>query len=108
MSSNDVSTIPMSVIKAQYGPREGRHWFDRSTMRFFRSHLPKQGYRGPGGVFFVTSEQFVNMQRGDVHPRRYTVRQLVDGDINKASRAEAAAAAKLYAMIGTNGISGVN
>lgn len=93
----------MSEIRARYNPGEGRHFFDRSTMRFFRSKLPASGYEGPGGVFFVTSEQFAPSS-GPAHPRRYTVRQLVKegdidtiGDFNKMTADAARAMAKRLA-----------
>lgn len=93
----------MSEIRAAYNPGEGRHFFDRATMRFFRSQLPRTGYRGPGGVFFVTSEQF-QPSTGPAHARRYTVRKLVgEGDIktigefNKLTREEATAIARKLA-----------
>ena len=49
------------------------HFFDRSTLRFFRSRISEEVFSGPGGVFFVTSEQFVYMHSSK--PRAYTVRQ---------------------------------
>lgn len=51
----------------------GGHFFDRDTIRFFASRVLDTVYEGPGGVFFVTSEQF----RGSTHtePRNYTVRK---------------------------------
>jgi hypothetical protein len=54
-----------------YNPGPGSHWFDPGTKRFFRTRLGRRGYRGPGGTYFVTSEQGPRM------PRRYTVRRLV-------------------------------
>ena len=48
----------------------GGCWFEPSTMRFFRSRILPTVYQGPGGVFFVSSEQF-----DDASPRNYTVRQ---------------------------------
>lgn len=70
----------MQEIIDEYNPGVGRHWFDASTKRFFRSRLPQSGYRGPGGTFFVSSEQFVGSDHIPAR-RRYTVRQLKDGDI---------------------------
>lgn len=57
----------------------GSHWFDRSTMKFFRTRILPTIYSGPGGVFFVSSEQ-----REDHTPRRFTVRRFdpKDGDIS--------------------------
>ncbi len=69
-----VTTVPMSEIRAEYARLfpEG-HWFDRGSMQFFATRLPKVAFKGPGGTFFVTSEQFES-PRGN-GPRNYTVRQ---------------------------------
>jgi hypothetical protein len=53
----------------------GQHFFERSTMRFFSSTVLPYVYNGPGGIFFVTSEQFHGSQGSA--PRRYTVRQFM-------------------------------
>ena len=63
--------IAMSDIRATYSPGPGRHWFDRDTMRFFGTRLPRAGITGQGGVFFVTSEQPPH------GPRAYSVRKLL-------------------------------
>lgn len=48
----------------------GSHWFDRDTMRFFRSRVGRSAFAdGHGGAYFVSSEQF-NAQS----PRLYSVR----------------------------------
>lgn len=47
------------------------HWWDKDTMRFFRTRVHEAVYEGPGGVFFVTSEK---PPHGD---RRCSVRQFV-------------------------------
>ena len=61
------------------------HWFDRDTLRFFRSRISEEVYQGPGGVFFVSSEQFTSGNYSE--PRRYTVRRFVetDGSIDSAT-----------------------
>ena len=51
----------------------GHFWFSPDTMGFFRSQVEDTVYQGPGGVFFISSEQFVPSD-GSVCPRRYTVR----------------------------------
>ena len=92
-------SISLSRIRDTYNPGEGRHWFDRSTMRFFRSVLPRAGVEGPGGIYFVSSEQPPH------GPRAYTVRQLVgEGRIATVgefcgfpSRAEAQSVARMMA-----------
>jgi hypothetical protein len=62
----------MSEIKACNRARN-KHFFDASTMRFFRSRVGDEVFNGPGGVYFVTSEQFVLGSRRD--PRRYSVQR---------------------------------
>lgn len=34
----------------------GSHWFDRDTMRFFKTRIHPYVYQGEGGIYFVTSE----------------------------------------------------
>lgn len=52
----------------------GHHWFEPSTLRFFRSRVGDTLY---GGRYFVSSEQF-----DDGYPRLYTVREAMsDGSI---------------------------
>ena len=54
---------PIADIKAHYGPGDGRHWFDPSTMRFFKTRFVGKAYGvgpaygSPVLSFFVTSEQ---------------------------------------------------
>lgn len=51
----------------------GSHFFDKDTMRFFRSRLIDCTYTVPGGVcVFITSERFTSHTH--TAPRRYTVR----------------------------------
>ncbi len=59
-------------INAAYG----QHFFDPSTLRFFRSKILPAVYQGPGGVYFVTSEQFVGSD-GRAAARKFTVRKFV-------------------------------
>ena len=52
----------------------GQHYFEPSTMRFFRSRVSEDVYRVPGhGAYFVTSEQYRSFS-GAMAPRMYTVR----------------------------------
>lgn len=76
-------TIPMSEVRAGYAKLAGPdgHWFDADAARFFRSILPKLAFYGPGGVYFVTSEQFVGSD-GVAAPRRYTVRAWHGGRVD--------------------------
>jgi hypothetical protein len=62
----------------------GFHFFSTVAMKFFRSRVDRQVYEGPGGVFFVTSEQLEF--RDYSAPRLYTVHQFSpDGSIDRAS-----------------------
>ena len=52
----------------------GSHFFDRDTMRFFRSRVsPPVLVLPDGSALFITSEQFRD-HRGYVETRKYTVR----------------------------------
>jgi len=46
----------------------GSHWWDPDALAFFQSRVESPVYNGPGGVYFVSSEQ------GPDGVRRYTVR----------------------------------
>lgn len=65
------TTFEVTALRAAYTrmAEPEAHWFSPDTMRFFRSRLERTAYVGPGGVFFVTSEQF-----SDESPRLYSVR----------------------------------
>ena len=58
----------MAQIK-QANRDAGQHFFERGTMRFFRSKVATR--RPINGAYFVTSEQF-----DDNSPRLYTVRRV--------------------------------
>jgi len=75
----------------------GSHFFDRESMKFFRSRVEPSLYIGSGGVFFVTSEQ------GPSGVRRWTVRKFdtikgsinTFGEFNEMTRATAMTTARL-------------
>lgn len=79
----------------------GFFFFEPDTVRFFRSRILPTVHSGPGGVYFLTSEQFVS-SRGVASPRRYTVRKFnpgsgdIDtvGEFNSMSKAHATKLAK--------------
>lgn len=52
----------------------GGFFFSGGWMRFFRSRLESAAIQGPGGIFFVTSEQMV-YSSGEKAPRSFTVRE---------------------------------
>ena len=62
-SMNDIKRINKNT---------GHFFFEKDTLRFFRSRVSDSVYQGPGGVFFVTSEQ--NHGFGGNYPRLYSVR----------------------------------
>lgn len=74
----------------------GSHWFDPDTMRFFGSKIEPKVFEGPGGIYFVSSEQPPHGKRS------WTVRKFTPpDDINTvgelcghATREEAHLAAK--------------
>jgi hypothetical protein len=53
----------------------GMHFFDGDAKRFFSSRILGPVFEGPGGVYFVTSEQFRSFGGSDFIPRRYSVRR---------------------------------
>ena len=53
----------------------GFFFFQPATMRFFDSRVGRAVYEGPGGIFFLTSEQFHSHVDGTSGPRRWTVRE---------------------------------
>ena len=68
----------MSDLKTMSDVREahkacGRFFFSRDTMRHWKSRVESQLYTGPGGQYFVTSEQFE-----DHGPRKFSVRSVKD------------------------------
>ena len=71
-----------TIDRIQQTNRErGFHFFDSSTMRFFRSRVLSQTFEGNNAVYFVTSEQFVGSEY--TAPRKYSVRSFnpESGDI---------------------------
>ena len=82
----------------------GLHWFSPDTMRFFRSRVGDKVYQGNGGVYFISSEQFVGSD-GRSGERMYTVRKFdpvtasIDtvGDFNKLTYQQARYAASKLA-----------
>lgn len=48
-------------------------WFSPNSMKFFNSRVHEAVYSGPGGVYFVTSEQ--DQSHLITYTRKYTVRQ---------------------------------
>lgn len=82
----------------------GSHFFDKGSMRFFRSRVLPTVFHGPGGCYFVTSEQFEG-SNGHRAERKYTVRKFdvltaeIDtvGKFNELTRAEALQQARALA-----------
>lgn len=66
--------LTMSEVK-QRNRNHGHHWFDPSSMRFFRSRAGDTVY---GDKYFISSEQFDTQS-----PRLYSIRQVsLDGRID--------------------------
>lgn len=70
---NATSRWTITAIKAE-NKKKGQHFFKAGTIRFFDSRIETKAINGPGGVFFVTSEQFHGGPLGN-GPRLFTVRQ---------------------------------
>lgn len=93
----------LAYIKTANSVR-GHHFFEAGTLRFFRSRVGAEVYQGPGGVFFVTSEQFVAGD-GTAAARLFTVREFKPesgriekfGPFNELTRARAHRLARLAA-----------
>lgn len=92
--------IDMYDVQIRYqNLKPNGHWFDRDTMRCFRTRLANEAYLADdeSRVWFVTSEQFVNPVNGYVAPRAYSVRVMdwrtgkIDtvGEFNALSRTAA-------------------
>lgn len=85
--------VSIETVKQEYGSGPGRHWFDRDTMRFFKTRLPELAYLSDDQrrAYFVTSEQ------GPHGPRAYTVRWFdrdvrdvnTHGDFNAMTKSQA-------------------
>jgi len=82
----------------------GKFFFSPGALRFFASRIGRTVYEGSGGVYFLTSEQFI-ASSGWRDARRYTVRQFhpatgdVDttGQFNVHTQAQAARLARQLA-----------
>jgi len=57
-----------------YAQSKGSHFFDADSMRFFRSRILETIALKGDFVYFLTSEQFAS--RGNIAPRKYTIRRL--------------------------------
>ena len=98
--------MEIEQIKATNAAK-GYHWFEASTLRFFLSRIGRTVYEGPGGIYFVSSEQF-EASSGERAPRRYTVRSFnpetgninTVGQFNQLSRGQAVRLAKHCAVNG--------
>lgn len=64
---------PLSIADIRrISTANGSHYFDRDTLRSFRSRPSSKIYSGPGGVYFVDSTQWL-----ETEPRDYTVQRFV-------------------------------
>jgi len=65
--------ITLAEIRAA-NKAAGFYFFEPATLRFFDSRILRAVYQGPGGVYFITSEQF-HGSGGYTAPRKHTVRK---------------------------------
>ena len=83
----------------------GLHFFSPATTRFFRSRYGRTVYEGPGGIYFLTSEQFEWGWGRIKGARLYTVRRFnpetgavgTAGAFNKLGKVKAVQVAKCFA-----------
>ena len=61
---------PKPYTLAYLRRRSGCHFFKKETINFFNTVFESGIIQGPGGVFFVTSEQYF-----EDYPKLYKVRQ---------------------------------
>lgn len=91
--------IDMSDIVTLYGAREGRHWFDPKTLKFFKTRLPRTGVATPWGNFFITSEtNWSDVKKFTVRWQEPVSRNIKNiGDFHQhASRADAIGALRAH------------
>lgn len=68
---------PISIGELiEFVKRSGSHFFDRDTLRFFKSRVDDVTFTAPDGWYFVTSEKHESAFAGINEPRLYTVRCL--------------------------------
>ncbi len=82
----------------------GYCFFSPNHLRFFNTRVLPKVYEGPGGVYFITSEEYVSPDEW-APVRKYTVRQFdpetrdicIASTYGRMSRSEAVAAASRLA-----------
>lgn len=67
-----LATLTMSKVRRANAAAD-HHWFDKDTLRFFRSKVSPTIYKGSRCAYFVTSEE------GPSGGRRYSIRKTCDG-----------------------------
>jgi hypothetical protein len=90
----NVTKLPIEKIKTAHKSANGQ-WFSDHNLRFFQSQI-FDGWQGPNGVFFVSSEKLTQLgwlfgkipDECKNDPRKYTVRQFhpKTGEITNASQ----------------------
>ncbi len=85
-----MKTYTINMIQNEMNA-DGSHWWDLDTLRHFGCRVSRKVYQGEGGMFFVTSEQFMFNDR-KYSVRRYdpTTKQInTVGEFNDLTRAQA-------------------
>lgn len=71
-----MKSIPFTDVRTAYALHNpDGHWFDRGSMKFFNTKLPRVAYDTTAGTLFLTSE---------VNPsgvKAWTVRRYINGEI---------------------------
>ena len=91
--ANAYKTITPAEVRRRYVEAGGGHFFDRATMRTWRSRI-YSGYEGAAGIYFVTSEQ----AKQERHPK-FCVRKLEEKSIVTLQRFSDKEDARKYAKI---------
>ena len=72
MKPYSVTRVTAASIRARYRElNPSGHWFDKDTMRFFKTEMPAHGYLDlDGSVWFITGET------NPSNEKRYTIRRM--------------------------------
>lgn len=96
--------IPFSAVRNLYDQHQPHgHWFDKATIRFFRTELPQYAFEAAGARYFVTAETNPSGMRKFSVRKQDTTTGEIDtvGDFHSYNnRREATAAIKHLAKTG--------
>ena len=86
LTPNNTGIYSIQDLELHYRQKTKGHWFDKVTMRFFRSRLSETLYFGKEVIYFVSSELGPHQDK-----RRYSIRSYnpETGDINTVGEFQA-------------------